>query len=191
MYMVAAKSIFGFIRNGCKKGQFIPLSHNLSPSFNVKTNRRYLVWSTCMLMMLTLGFSSCTISPPKAFSRMENLEGAWKSTGSIDLDFIWQRQNDSLLWGRVFSLNGTDTVFLEDYQVLKSFDSLWLQLDNDHLKRLALKDANLREIVFENSTRTYPNRVIFEWESDSIVIFQKENIRGNRPIKFRMKRLPL
>jgi|GEM_PF-1818736 len=189
--MVAAKSISTDIRNGFKKGQFLPLSDNAHPPFTGKSERRYLKWRICMLLILALGFSSCTISPHKAFSRMENLEGAWKSTGSIDLNFIWHRENDSSMRGRVFSLEGVDTLFLEDYQVLKSGDSLWLQLDNEHLKRLTLKDANLREILFENPSRTYPNRVIFEWESDSIVIFRKENIRGNRPIKFSMKRLPL
>jgi len=189
--MAVTKNIFYNRPDFLKKGRDSKMPDNVFFSKSGNSIRYFVHFGLGILLIFTLGFSSCTISHEKAFVRMENLEGSWKSTGSIDINFMWHKQNDTLLWGRVFSLSGTDTVFLEDYQVIKSLDSLWLQPNNDHHRRLSLKDATLSQIIFENATLTYPNRVIFEWESDSIVVFRKENIRGNRPIKFRLKQLPL
>jgi len=189
--MAVAKNIFYHRPDFLKKGRDSEMPDDGCFSKSGKLIHGYVYFGLRILVIFTLVFSSCTISHEKAFSRMENLEGFWKSTGSIDINFMWHKQNDTLLWGRVFSLSGTDTVFLEDYQLIKTFDSLWLQPDNDYHRRLSLKDATLSQIIFENAALTYPNRVIFEWESDSIVVFRKENIRGNRPIKFRLKQLPL
>jgi hypothetical protein len=42
--------------------------------------------------------------------------------------------------------------------------------------------------TFENDDAVYPNRILLDFDDDSVFVSRKENSRGNKRIEFEMKR---
>ncbi|MFA5418086.1 MAG: hypothetical protein WC341_06465 [Bacteroidales bacterium] len=123
---------------------------------------------------------------------MKTLDGNWSSAGNVLINLQWKSIGDSALKGRLYSLLVTDTACVEQYVIFKRNDSVFAQLGNCegylHPQLLLLSKSRRNSFRFENTGRSYPNRIIFELKSDSLFVFRKENSRGNKPIEFLMKR---
>ncbi|MDP2721529.1 MAG: hypothetical protein Q8O72_02125 [Bacteroidales bacterium] len=134
----------------------------------------------------------CVPNSEDTFVQMKNLEGNWSSAGNVLINLQWKSIGDSALKGRLYTLLVADTSCVEQYVIFKRNDSVFAQLGNCegylHPQLLLLNKSRGNLFRFENMNRPYPNRIVFEWKSDSLFVFRKENSRGNKPIEFLMKR---
>lgn len=142
------------------------------------------------IVLLILILSACLSNTEDAFMQIKSMEGSWNSTGTILISQQWTQKSDSLMEGQVYTLTGYDTSFLERYTICKFHDSVFFQLGEDDppSQLLLLKKVRRNALLFENTQRSYPNRIRIEWENDSLFLFRKENSRGNKPIEFQMRR---
>ncbi len=145
------------------------------------------------LLTLLFFFAACTPGPEKAFQTLKQLNGRWKSTGNVVLFERWQSENDSSLSGYTFSKqqNGR-LLILERYRLERNTDSLYFVIlrpeKSSGEDRYPLVEARFGSFTFENPNAAYPNRVILDFEDDSVFVKRTENLRGNKGIEFEMKR---
>ncbi len=139
-----------------------------------------------VIFLLITIFYSCTRSGSSAFELLKNLEGTWKSTGNIVVFDSWEKNNDSTLTGKRFSVLNNDTVFINDFELALRKNKVVLFLKKMKFKTV---EAGRNEIKFENTASKYPERIIVEYPFDSVYKFREENIRGNKVIEFEMKRV--
>ena len=158
-----------------------------------KIRRKYV--SACNIalwwfLFLTIGFSSCTQSTSKTFGFFQQLEGYWKSTGSVEMNLHIHQVEDSAIVGEVYSHSGTDTTIIESFVIFVEQGQIFYAegTTTETASSLRLKISESKKVVFENLHADYPNRVIFKCNSDSTCSIQKENSRSNKVIGFKMKR---
>ncbi|NOU46458.1 MAG: hypothetical protein HOO86_05270 [Bacteroidales bacterium] len=122
------------------------------------------------------------------------IAGLWKSEGNLVFYEQWDILPDSSLSGRGFSINGTDTLVLENLRIAKLNDTLYyfatVYKQNKGIEiPFKLVHSAGNRWVFENAKHDYPNRIIYQLESDTVLFARTENIRGNKPVEFHFKRL--
>ncbi len=146
-----------------------------------------------MLIFLFSLLTACNTSAKKTFERFSDLQGSWKAKGNIVLYDRWKQPTDSLLVGQRFSVNGTDTLFLNDFRLEKNNNIVLFGMRSSHTQQpftfYQRTKTRFGKTYFENKKAAYPNRVIIGLPHDSIYLYRQQNIRGNKVIEFEMKRL--
>ena len=148
-------------------------------------------WWIGVLLLLPLLFS-CNPNSGKSLKKLEKLQGNWVSIGNTKIFFKWGKIEDKLE-GFSYSLQKTDTLFLNSFELAASEDSIFLFLSSpgkkQHREMYYLKSSWFGEYVFESEKDCYPFRITIDLKSSTLWIYRQENIRGNQVIKFKMKRL--
>jgi len=141
---------------------------------------------------IALFFSSCSPNPKKAFESLKKLDGQWKSTGTVVVYESWTIENDSLLTGYKYSKRGESRMILERYRIERDNDSVSFFILHPAKAigeyRYPLIKNYFDKFTFENPKAIYPNRILLDFENDSVFVSRKENIRSNKSIEFEMKR---
>ncbi len=167
-------------------GDFVSRYHSGQRNFSGFPKGRSF-W--CFLMVFgVLVMTSCSLNKEETWEKLRGLEGRWISEGPVLVNQHWIHRNDNTMVGFLYVANLKDTVLIENYTLLKVNDSLYFQLGDDSIQLLKLEHASGTKISFFNEIRSYPNRIVLAWEPDSVVVFRKENLRGNMPIEFRLER---
>jgi len=144
------------------------------------------------LIVFVLFFSACSTHPKKAFEALKKLEGHWKSTGNVIVYESWTLKNDSLLTGYRFAKQGKNNRVLEQYRIERTNEDVQFILL--HPGKASGEDAFplvkswFDAYTFENDDAVYPNRILLDFDDDSVFVSRKENSRGNKRIEFEMKR---
>lgn len=167
-------------------GDFVSLVYSCRRLFSVLLSGRFF-WFL-LLIIGVVSTSSCSLNHEETWEKLQELEGQWVSEGPVLVNQHWVHRNDETLEGFLYAAGPKDTLLIENYSLMKIKDSLYFQLGDDSIQRLRLEHASRTQISFFNEFRSYPNRIVLHWESDSVVVFRKENLRGNMPIEFRLER---
>lgn len=144
-----------------------------------------------LLGILVLG-SCYRPTPRQAFSDLKLLDGDWTTYEGSLFNESWEVINDSLLKGVGFSLLGSDTVFSEKLLLKREGDSVYygaMTGTNNSYAFFKLKEAKYRYWVFQNPDHDYPNIITYEFEDDTLLEAITSNIRGNKKITFKLKRV--
>lgn len=141
----------------------------------------------------TVIFVSCYHPTPKqAFEDMRILEGEWTTYEGSQFNESWKVFNDSLIKGVGFSLVGADTAFSEQLVLKRNGDSVYYGAwvgNNKGYVYFKLSEANRKQWIFINSNHDYPNIIDYKLENDTLLEATTSNIRGNKKIVFKMKRV--
>jgi hypothetical protein len=147
-----------------------------------------------LLIFIVLLLFACNPAREQKQSMPLSIAGLWKSEGNLVFYEQWDIQPDSSVKGKGFSINGADTLVLENLRIAKLNDTLYYfatvykQNKGIEIPFKLVRSAGSRW-VFENATHDYPNRIIYQLENDSVLFARTENIRGNKPVEFHFKRL--
>jgi len=131
--------------------------------------------------------------------------GLWKSEGNLVFYERWVQLTDSSLSGMGFSISSIDTLYSESFRVDYLHDTLcfFFILDNpEHADPLHRQNNGLEipfklvkwcngSWIFENPVYAYPNRIIYKLVDDSTLFARRENLRGNKAIEFRFKKMAI
>lgn len=133
---------------------------------------------TILILVITLIFASCEKS--KEVSKIvvaDWLLGDWENK-SKDGDLLekWKKVNDSLYDGESYFIKGKDTLHFEKIQ-MKQKGKVLLYIttikgqNNDKPVTFKYNDSIEKQLVFENPTRDYPQKIVYsQIAKDSIVI---------------------
>jgi len=145
-----------------------------------------------MVLLLILIVLSCTTNPRKSYQQLSVLKGNWTSSGSTTIFFRWNQVDDGLK-GYSYSVQNNDTLYFNRYHFKLHSDSLLLLVkpanSAKRTKSYQLVKDRLGEFVFETGKSTYPFRIIFSIENDTLWHYHQENIRGNKAIDFELKKI--
>lgn len=142
--------------------------------------------------LISLG--SCRNHSFKRQFQLRNIVGLWQSQGTIVFYEQWQMTDDSAFSGVSFSINGMDTLVLENMRIVYEHQRLVYEatVPNQNKGRgirfLQTESAKDR-LVFENLQHDYPNRISYIMINDSILTTIIENSRGNKQKKFELKKI--
>ncbi len=146
------------------------------------------------LIFLVLLAVSCQSEKKQPVLSVQSLAGTWKSTGNLVFYEEWTLQPDSSLLGKGYSINGSDTLVLEQLRIAKIKDTLTYfatVIKQNKGREVAFKcvESEIHRWVFENNRHDYPNRIIYQLDADTLLFARTENKRGNKPVEFHFKRL--
>lgn len=151
-----------------------------------------------LLLVIFIGsfiLSSCyRPSPKQAFADLRLLEGKWTSYEGILFNESWLVINDSLMRGIGFSLNGTDTAFSEQLVLKRIGDTVFygaLVEGNNGFIYFWLEKAGRGHWIFKNPDHDYPNIIEYKLKNDTLLETTTSNIRGNKKINFKLKKVSL
>lgn len=137
---------------------------------------------------------SCNASNEDKSTSLKSLAGLWKSEGNLVFYEKWEQLADSSLKGMGFSINGADTLVSESIRIATLNDTLYyfatVYRQNKGFEiPFKLVRSDKSGWVFENLTHDYPNRIIYKVLNDSMLFARTENMRGNKPIEFKFKKV--
>jgi len=142
--------------------------------------------------LILFGLVSCyNPNSHESFSDLKKLAGKWSSKEGVLFNEHWQFANDSLMTGLGFSLNETDTVFVERMKIYREGDSIYFAAKTSPEKNyvsFTLTDAGKNKWVFVNADHDYPNIIQYEIKNDTLLNAFVANIRGNKKVEFHLKR---
>lgn len=123
-----------------------------------------------------------------------DLAGLWQTQDNVLFYEQWTVVNDSVLQGKGYSLNGTDTLFSENIRIAPANGLLtyYAQAGQQNMGQtiaFSLVKHTRNSWIFENPEHDYPNRISYTLLSDSILDARIENMRGNKAQNFHFKRI--
>jgi hypothetical protein len=131
-------------------------------------------------------------TPAESFSDLQKIEGTWTSYEGTRFNEYWEKINDSLMKGIGYSLRGTDTVFSERLIIKRTGDSIYygaLVTENKDYVLFKMENANRHYWKFVNPVHDYPNIIEYEMHNDTLMEASTTNIRGNKKIVFKLRKL--
>ena len=131
-------------------------------------------------------------SPREAFDDLKALEGKWISTGTTLFNENWQVVSDTLMRGIGFSINGKDTVFKEDMKFVRTGDTVWCGVQTDPAEGFVffrLEETGRRKWTFKNPENEYPAIIHYRLKNDTVLEAGIANIRGNKEVIFKFKKI--
>ena len=146
-----------------------------------------------LTLIVSIILSSCyRPSPRQAFEDMKELNGAWTSYEGVQFNENWWIVNDSLMKGVGYSMKGSDTAFSEYLSLKRVGDSVYygaLVPDNNVYIYFNLNEAYRNKWVFINQQHDYPNIITYDLKNDTLLTATTSNIRGNKKIEFKLKKV--
>lgn len=146
-----------------------------------------------LTLIVSIILSSCyRPSPRRAFEDMKVLSGVWTSYEGVQFNEKWWIVNDSLMKGIGFSMKDSDTAFSEYLSLKRVGDSVYYGAfvpENDGYIYFSLSEARRGKWTFENQHHDYPNIITYDLKNDTLLTATTSNIRGNKKIEFKLKKV--
>lgn len=138
-----------------------------------------------------IGLFLTACNAPKPTETIFKLVGDWKTTKGPVFYESWKINPDSTLIGSGFSINESDTLIIEQMQLIRLGDSLVYKVTagTQQTVSFGLVKATKNSWIFENIAHDYPNRIIYKLINDSTLNAQVENSAGNKVIAFYFKKI--
>lgn len=160
----------------------------------MKTCATYLFKTRLFLIVTVMLFLGISCNNNRKTMPINNLVGLWKSESNLVFYEKWEQLPDSSFAGKGFSINGPDTIFSESMRIANVNDTLCYfatVYKQNQAKEIIFKlvERKRKAWIFENRTHDYPNRIIYKMETDSTLCARTENMKGNKPIEFRFKKV--
>ncbi len=136
--------------------------------------------------------TACFNGADKAFGNLsEKLEGDWESSDNIKIFFHWDKKAGGLS-GYSYSLTNDDTIFIKKINIYRQNDTLFLLLSDYNTgkyqsKKYFLKSDFLNNYRFKATDDFYPFYLEFDLSKNKW-IYTQTNSRGNKEVKFNLKR---
>ena len=147
--------------------------------------------SFLIICFLSFFFISCYHpSPSESMEDLKSIEGKWTSYKGIVLKENWRFENENLIAGEGYSMNGNDTSFFESLEIFKEKDSIYysVMFGNEESIDFLLKDASRDSWTFVNTENDFPSIIKYELHSDTLLHVIISNIRDNKKQYFYLKR---
>lgn len=146
------------------------------------------------ILCASISLGSCMNHGFKHPFQLQNIVGLWQSQGTIVFYEQWQMTDDSAFVGVSFSINGMDTLVLENMRIAAEHQSLVyeatvLNQNKGRVIRFMQTESETDRLVFENLQHDYPNRISYIMINDSILTTIIENSKGNKQKKFELKKI--
>lgn len=142
----------------------------------MKTKYGFLLFAIFLLF-------SCSQPAKQQFSW---LEGKWVQTNA-DANFHeeWTRVNDTLLIGKGFVMEGTDTLFSERLALETSGDKTVyrVELITGRIADFTLTENSADKLVFELPENDFPSKIIYTKKSDTELLVLLEGKGNGKEIK--------
>jgi hypothetical protein len=136
--------------------------------------------------------------PTSRLDEVSWMIGTWEMQapdGSGVFTEQWQRVDDNNLSGTGMMLRGTDTVFSEKLQLVNEDGALWYvptigNQNGGQPVRFKEKSISENELVFENLSHDFPQRIIYQRKGDNALYARVEGMQSNalRKEEFSFKR---
>ncbi|MBW7848168.1 MAG: hypothetical protein H3C41_08820 [Bacteroidales bacterium] len=130
----------------------------------------------------------------KPIASLQQLEGLWVVRHGPLLFEEWKSVSDSALLGRSFSVNNADTFLIESMR-LENDQGKWRFYSRETDRMTAtetvyeLQHSDGGKWVFENPKVSYPQRLTFIFESDSVFLAVRETLRQTKRKEFEFSRI--
>lgn len=126
---------------------------------------------------------SCSQHSEKQFSW---LEGKWiQSNGEANFHEEWTRVSDTLLIGKGFVIDGTDSLFSEKLSLLTSGEQTIyrVEMTTGRIADFKLTENTADKLVFEMPENDFPSKISYTKKSDNELVVVLEGIDNGREIK--------
>ena len=152
--------------------------------------KKHIFLLLSLFLMISCGYEK---DPRKNFENLKKLEGSWESNNNIIFFENWKLNDDSTLSGSGYSLRESDTVFSEVLMLnLRDGKITYLARDPEQNRGAAvpfsLVKAKRNKFIFENLEHDYPNRIIYEFEEDTLLNIRLETAKGTKGTEFYLKK---
>jgi len=114
------------------------------------------------------------------FQKMAWLEGLWSNTDdSIHVFTLWQKTNDSILYGLSWRINGKDSIPIQTNEIHSVNEDIYLSIEifgkNDGMPdEYTLMSNKNGEHVFERENKDFPQRIIYLLKPDGSLYMRME-----------------
>lgn len=140
-----------------------------------------------------IGIVACHQSDKhQSFNNLKKMEGKWVSIEGVTFNEHWQIISDSLMTGIGFSISENDTVFKELMKIYTLGDSVYFAAkteENEEYVAFSLCESRTGNWKFINENHDYPNIIYYKLTDDTLLNAYISNIRGNKKIEFKLKKL--
>ena len=140
------------------------------------------------LLSLLLAFSSCENSNKNDKIKLANwLIGKWERNSSEgNLIEIWKSKNDSTYNGESYFIKGKDSLHFEHIQLKQTGDNLVYvsnirDQNNDQPITFKQNKEIKKQLVFENPTNDYPQKIEYSKISKDRIQIQISGIQQGKP----------
>ena len=136
------------------------------------------------LLLLTLATNTCFGQSTTAtdFKKLEWLVGTWNRTniskpGRSAFE-VWQKKGENKLGGYGVVMQGTDTVFVEKFELIIKDDFIYYAAEVPENKQpvfFKLTSITSTSFVCENPEHDFPKKITYSWDGTIL----KAQISGN------------
>ncbi len=114
------------------------------------------------------------------------MEGKWlQSNGDGNFYEEWTRVNDTLLIGRGFVVDGTDSLFSEKLSLLTSGEETIyrVEMTTGRIADFKLTESTPDKLVFELPENDFPSKIIYNRKSENEITVMLEGNENGTEIK--------
>jgi Domain of unknown function (DUF6265) len=146
----------------------------------------------CVSIAIILGSISSAGQKP-GVERLEWFSGCWMADdGKERIEEVWMKPAGQSMLGMSRTVAGGKTVFTEHIQIRENNDQMAYVVSLGMSKPVVFKllKVSENEVVFENPTHDFPQRIIYRRESTDALFARIEGAEKgvNKAIDFRYKR---
>lgn len=147
---------------------------------------------TAALLTLVSVFLLAQHAPKASIERLAWLAGCWSSSaGGVSITEQWMKPEGGLMLGMSRTVSGGKAVEFEFVQVREDGKGglVFVAKPSGQAEASfpAVKVAE-REIVFENHSHDFPQRIIYRSPSEDELVARVENLKGDRGVDFSYRR---
>jgi len=153
-----------------------------------------------VILAIIVSVISCKKSEKKeAISKFDQaawLEGSWEyNSPEGNLNEIWTKENDSVLHGKAYFIEGKDTLHNESIVLQQVGEELIYSptvkgQNNERATDFKLMLASDTQLSFENTAHDYPQKIVYRKVTNDSLITEISGIQQGKPSseKFHMTR---
>lgn len=136
-----------------------------------------------LILLFPILFFSCNRPTEKQFTW---LEGKWlQSNGEANFHEEWARVNDTLLIGKGFVIDGTDSLFSERLSLLTSGEQTVyrVEMTTGRIADFKLTENTTDKLVFELPENDFPSKISYTKKSETEMVVLLEGSENGKEIK--------
>ena len=153
-----------------------------------------------LILAIVISVIACKNTERKAviskFDQAAWLEGSWEhNSPEGNLTEMWTKENDSVLHGKAYFIEGKDTLHNESIVLHQNGEELLYSAaikgqNNDKPTDFKLMLASENQLSFENKAHDYPQKIVYRKVTNDSLIAEISGIQQGKPSseKFHMTR---